>query len=91
MGVIVRMMVMVRMPFSVLSRNGLGRGENESPGLDSLCADQVVGEVADLSSWAAEEDHFQASLIIEMNVCSRDDMVKMMVLDVGQARAIRPT
>ncbi len=64
MGMIVRMMVMVRMPSAVLSGNGLGRGENEAPGLDPLRADQVVGEVADVPGWATEEDHFQASLII---------------------------
>jgi hypothetical protein len=54
MGMIVRMMVMVRMSFTVSSCYCLGRRENESPGLDSLGADQVVGEVADLLGGATQ-------------------------------------
>jgi hypothetical protein len=85
MGMIVRMVVMVRTPFAVSSRDSLSRGENESAGLDPLCADQVVREVSDLPGRAAQQDHFQAALVVEVNVSCGHDLVEVMVLHVGQA------
>jgi hypothetical protein len=77
-------MVMGRIGTPVSSRDGLGRGEHEPPGLDSLGADQVISEVADLPGGAAQENHFQAALFVEMHVRRGNDPVKMMVLQVGQ-------
>lgn len=83
MGVIMRMMV-VGMAFTVSSCDGLGRGEDESASLDALGTDQVVGEVTDLPGWPAQQDHFQTSLVVEMNVSCGDDSVEMIVLYVGE-------
>ena len=47
-------MVMVRMPFTVLSCYSLSRGEDESPGLNPLGANQIIGEVTDFPGWAAQ-------------------------------------
>jgi hypothetical protein len=84
MGMIVRMLVMVGMVFAVPVRDGLCRGEHESSSLDALGADQVIGEVTNFFGRTAQQDHFQAALVIEMNVSRGDDLVEMMVLYVGQ-------
>ncbi len=67
------------------------RGQDEPAGLDALGADQVVGQVADLAGGPAEQDHFQAALLVEMDVGRGDDPVEMVVLQIGQPRAIRET
>ena len=89
--VIVRVLVMAHGRADVIDarpvavrRDGLGRGQDEAAGLDSLGADQVVGQVADLPSGTAEQDHFQAAFLVEMDVGRGDDAVEMMVLQVGQ-------
>ncbi len=66
------------------ARRRAGPRPDEPAGLDSLGADQVVGQVADLASGAAKQDHFQTALLVEMDVRRGDDPVEMMVLQVGQ-------
>jgi hypothetical protein len=83
MGVVVRMLLM-RWPVAVPPGDGLGRGQHEPAGLDSFCADQVVGQVANCESRAAKQDHFQTALLVEMHVRRGDDPFEMMMLQVGQ-------
>ena len=84
---VLMVMVMLSPAFAVASGDGLGRGQDEPAGLDPLGADQVVGQVADLPRRAAEQDHFEAAVLVEMDVGGGDDPVEMMVLQVGQPRA----
>jgi hypothetical protein len=82
----VRVAVMVgRTVVAVLPRNRFGRGQDKPPRLDPLGADQVIGQVADFEGGSAQQDDFQASLLVEMHVRRRDDPIEMMVLQVGQA------
>ncbi len=79
------MLMSMRLPLSILRCNRLGRRENEPAGFDALGADQVVGQTANLSGRAAKQDHFQASVAIEMNMSRGHDLIEMIVLQVGQS------
>ena len=48
--------------------HGLGRGQDEPAGLDAFCSDQIVGQLADLPRGAAEHDHLQATVGVEVDV-----------------------
>jgi len=65
---------------AVLRGKWFGRGQDETAGLDSLGADQVLGQDSDLARWPAEQDHFQATALVEVNVGGGDDLVEMVVL-----------
>ena len=78
--------MIVRMTGSAISdRDRLGGRQDEPTGLDSLGADQVVGQAADLARRAAEQDHFEAAVFVEMDMGRRDDAVQVVMLQVGQS------
>lgn len=52
--------------------------------LDSLCADQPVGQPLHLFGRTAKYDHLQATLVVEMRVQSGNNDFVILVLDVGQ-------
>jgi hypothetical protein len=76
---VVRMM-MRGWTFPVGRGNGLGRSQDEPAGLDSLGADQLLGEVSDLPGGPAQQDDFQTTALVEVNVGGGDDLVEMVVL-----------
>ena len=79
--------LMPRLSRAVPAGDRLGRGEDEPAGLDALGADQVVGQVADLPRRPAQQDHFEAALLVEMDVGRGHDPVEMMMLQDRSAAA----
>ena len=71
----------------VFRGNRFGRGQDETAGLDSLGADQVIGQVSDLARGAAEQNHFQAAAFVEMDVGGGHDLVEMVVLEIREPGA----
>ena len=84
MGMIVRMMVVRRPIITISTRDRLGRGKDEPAGLDTLGADQVIGQVANQPRGAAQQDHFEAALFIEMDVSCRENPVEMVMLQISE-------
>ena len=82
--VAVAVWMMMRRSVAILCGNGLGRGQDEPAGLHALGADQVVGQVTDVPGRTAEQNHFEAPFLIEMNVGRRDDSIEVVVLEIGQ-------
>ena len=80
--VVMRMLVAVRVPFGAGHRF---RGcQNQPPGLDSLGADQVIGQFPDLAGATAEQDHLEAPMLIQVNMSRGDNPVKPPVLNLGE-------
>ena len=63
---------------------GFGRGENEASGFDSFGSDQSVGEFSDEPRGAAQEDDFEATAGVEVDVGGGDDRGEVVVLQVGE-------
>ncbi len=61
-----------------------GGGQDEPTGFDPFSADELLGEVADLLNGAPEQDHFEASTRIQVDVRGRHNTVQVMVLDLGE-------
>jgi hypothetical protein len=59
--------------------------QNQPAGLNALAADQVVCQHAHLTRRAAEQDHLQAAIRVEMDVRRGDDLIEMAMLQFGQA------
>jgi len=65
-------------------RHGLGRTHNEAPMLHALGADEPIGQLLHLSRFAAKDNHFQATLMVEMCVQRGNDDLVIVVLEIGQ-------
>ena len=65
-------------------RDGLGRSEDEAAGLDSLGADQTVGEFANEPRRASQKDDFEASARVEVNVSRGHHPIEMEVLNLSE-------
>jgi len=52
--------------------------------LDSLDADEGIGDFSDLGSLAFHDKYFQTVLVIQMHMHARHDMALKVVLDVGE-------
>jgi hypothetical protein len=75
------MIVLMRMPLG----QGGRRGEHEPSSLNPLGADQRVGQLTDNPRLPAQQDHFETSLGIEMNMRGRDHAFEMKMLQFGQS------
>ena len=75
--------VMRRRSVAISFGNGFGRGQHEPAGLDSLCADQVVGQVSDLASGPAEHDDLEATAGVEVKMRGGHNLLEVVVLQVG--------
>jgi hypothetical protein len=82
-AVVVRVIVVVMVVRLGGTGDGFRGGEDEAAGLDPLGADEAVGEFADEPGGASEEDHFEAAAGVEVDVGGRDDVVEVVVLEVG--------
>ena len=80
--IVMRMLMAVRI--FLPAGNGLGGGQNEPAGLDALGADQAIRKFPDLSGLAAQEDHLQATMRVEMHMSRGDDMCELAVLEFGE-------
>src|SRR5437763_1365086 len=68
MGMIMRMSMSIPMPVVMALLDGHGRGQHESPGLDPFRADQAVGQLPEELGRPPEQDDFQASPGVEVDV-----------------------
>ncbi len=64
--------------------DGPGRGQDEPAGLDPFGADQAVRQLADQLGRAAEEDHLEAAVGVEMHVGRGHHAFEVEVLDFGE-------
>ena len=51
---------------------------------DSLGADELVGELLNITRLPAQEHYFKAGVVIEMSMQSRDNNLVMFMLEVGE-------
>jgi hypothetical protein len=64
--------------------DGLGGGEHEPSGFNSLGADQSIRQLADLLRGASEEDDFEAAVGVEMDVGGRHHPADVEMLKLGE-------
>ena len=67
------------------ARDWLRRGEDESSGFDPFCSDQAIGEFSDEPRGASEEDDFEATPGVEVNVSGGDHRGEVVVLQFGES------
>ena len=65
-------------------RNRLRRAHHQASMLNTLGADEPIGESLHVFGFATQHDDFEAILVIEMGVHSRNDDVVVLVLNVGK-------
>lgn len=68
----------------MMSGGGLCNRDDESPMLHTFQADQTSSELLHLSSFAMDNEDFQAGIVIEMCVTGRNDQFVMGVLKFGE-------
>lgn len=61
-----------------------GRGHGQFAMLDAFGTDQTVSHDPDIASCALDHEHFQAVIVIEMDVQGREDELVVVVLDAGE-------
>jgi len=57
----------------------------------SLCADEFVGQLLNLTRLAAQDHYLKACIVIEMGMERRDDHFVMFMLKVGQFFGEKPS
>jgi hypothetical protein len=62
----------------------VGTGKSELPMLDTLRADQSIGQFFYFSGPAAKNDHLKAVIVVEVDMQSGDDQVLKVVLGLDQ-------
>ena len=82
--IVVVMRMLVAVCLSLPAGDGLGGGQYQPAGLDALGADQAIREFPDLARLAAQQDHFEASILVEVHMSCRDNMRQPAVLEFGE-------
>jgi hypothetical protein len=59
--------------------------QNQPARLDALGAYELVGQRADPAGGTTEQDHFQASVLVQMHVSGCDNLFEMPVLHFGES------
>ena len=60
------------------------RGDGELAVFDAFGGDEFVRQLLDVRRLAADGQHFEAVVVVEMTVQSRDDRVAVFVLQIGE-------
>jgi hypothetical protein len=63
--------------------NDFRRTHHQPAMLDTLRADQPVGQRLHVFRFAAEQDHFQAVIVVKVSVQGRDHNVVILMLKIG--------
>ena len=71
--------------------DGLWRAHNKAAMLNAFCTDQAVRQLLDVFRLATKHDHFQAILVVEVGVESRNDDCVTLVLKIGKLFREQPS
>jgi hypothetical protein len=69
---------------SLCGQSMAGSGDRQLPVLYAFSADQLIGNSFDQWRLAPNDEHFEAIVVIQVDVQRRDDRFVMVVLEVGQ-------
>jgi hypothetical protein len=61
--------------------------QNQLAHLHALGSDQAIGQQSNFAGPTSQQNHFQASTMIEVDVCCGNDLLQMIVLKFGQTIA----
>lgn len=72
------------MVVSGMGGNGLGRAHDKPPMLHAFCADKTVGQLLYILRGPAKYDDFEATLVVEVGMQSRNNYFVVLVLEIGE-------
>ena len=65
-------------------RHYVGGTHDQAPMPDSLCAEQFVRQLLNITGLAAQQHYFKACIVIQMRMQRRNHSIVMFVLQIGQ-------